>query len=217
MSELVAELVALDQVEDAGDAREDVRLDLLGRRGDRACAAESRRRHVRARPRGDRRQRRARLDRARHRQPARQRGQVEPARTARSRSASATARWPSATTGPGIDEDDLPYVFDRFYRASSARGQPGSGLGLAIVRQVAEAHGGQVTAERPDGGGTLVRLRLPPARRGLAARVAVRPAARYHAVPDKAVSAGVALRGDRSSCYSYRSRRCTADLLSSCR
>ena len=64
--------------------------------------------------------------------------------------------------GPGIDEDDLPYVFDRFYRASSARGQPGSGLGLAIVRQVAEAHGGQVTAERPDGGGTLVRLRLPP-------------------------------------------------------
>ena len=65
--------------------------------------------------------------------------------------------------GPGIDEDDLPYVFDRFYRASSARGQPGSGLGLAIVRQVAETHGGQVTAERPDGGGTLVRLRLPPA------------------------------------------------------
>ena len=40
---------------------------------------------------------------------------------------------------------------------------PGSGLGLAIVRQVAEAHGGQVTVERADGGGTLVRLRLPPA------------------------------------------------------
>src|SRR5207249_4240916 len=46
--------------------------------------------------------------------------------------------------GPGIDEQDLPYVFDRFYRASSARGLPGSGLGLAIVRQVAEAHGGGV-------------------------------------------------------------------------
>ena len=44
--------------------------------------------------------------------------------------------------GPGIDEADLPFVFDRFYRAPSARGMPGSGLGLAIVRQVAEAHGG---------------------------------------------------------------------------
>ncbi|MDQ2981018.1 MAG: HAMP domain-containing histidine kinase [Actinomycetota bacterium] len=62
--------------------------------------------------------------------------------------------------GPGIDDEDLPYVFDRFYRARSARGQPGSGLGLAIVKQVAEAHGGQVVAERPEGGGTLMRLRL---------------------------------------------------------
>ena len=62
--------------------------------------------------------------------------------------------------GPGIDEEDLPYVFDRFYRAPSARGMPGSGLGLAIARQVAEAHGGGVTAERPDGGGTLMRLTL---------------------------------------------------------
>ena len=62
--------------------------------------------------------------------------------------------------GPGIDEEDLPYVFDRFYRARSARGLPGSGLGLAIVRQVAEAHGGTVVAERADGGGTIMRLRL---------------------------------------------------------
>jgi two-component system sensor histidine kinase MprB len=62
--------------------------------------------------------------------------------------------------GPGIDEADRPYVFDRFYRAQSARGMPGSGLGLAIVRQVAEAHGGAVTAEPADGGGTLMRLRL---------------------------------------------------------
>jgi two-component system, OmpR family, sensor histidine kinase MprB len=62
--------------------------------------------------------------------------------------------------GPGIAEEDLPYVFDRFYRASDARGLPGSGLGLAIVKQVAEAHGGTVVAERPDDGGTLMRLRL---------------------------------------------------------
>jgi signal transduction histidine kinase len=62
--------------------------------------------------------------------------------------------------GPGIDEGDLPFVFDRFYRAPAARGMPGSGLGLAIVRQVAEAHGGTITAERAAGGGTLMRLNL---------------------------------------------------------
>ena len=44
--------------------------------------------------------------------------------------------------------------------ARCARGMPGSGLGLAIVRQVAEAHGGEVVAERADGGGTRMRLTL---------------------------------------------------------
>jgi two-component system sensor histidine kinase MprB len=58
--------------------------------------------------------------------------------------------------GPGIADDDLPYVFDRFYRARGARGMPGSGLGLAIVRQVAETHGGTVAAERAEGGGTRI-------------------------------------------------------------
>jgi two-component system sensor histidine kinase MprB len=62
--------------------------------------------------------------------------------------------------GPGIAEEDLPYVFDRFYRAPSARGMPGSGLGLAIVRQVAESHDGIVLAERAEGGGTRISLRL---------------------------------------------------------
>jgi two-component system, OmpR family, sensor histidine kinase MprB len=62
--------------------------------------------------------------------------------------------------GPGIADEDLPFVFDRFYRSTAARGMPGSGLGLAIVRQVAHAHGGEVTAEHAEGGGTLMRLRL---------------------------------------------------------
>ena len=62
--------------------------------------------------------------------------------------------------GPGIADEDLPYVFDRFYRARSARGMPGSGLGLAIVKQVAEAHGGEVAAEPANGGGTRITLRF---------------------------------------------------------
>ena len=69
--------------------------------------------------------------------------------------------------GPGIAEEDLPYVFDRFYRARSARGMPGSGLGLAIVRQVAEAHEGEVVAERASGGGTRMILRLRTHRVGM--------------------------------------------------
>jgi two-component system sensor histidine kinase MprB len=62
--------------------------------------------------------------------------------------------------GPGIAEADRPRVFDRFYRAAAARGRPGSGLGLAIVRQVAESHGGRVSAEPAPGGGALLRLSL---------------------------------------------------------
>jgi two-component system sensor histidine kinase MprB len=63
--------------------------------------------------------------------------------------------------GPGIADEDAPFVFDRFYRAPSARSMPGSGLGLAIVRQVAEAHGGTVCVETPADGGTRMRLTLP--------------------------------------------------------
>ena len=64
--------------------------------------------------------------------------------------------------GPGIADEDLPFVFDRFYRARSARGRPGSGLGLAIVRQAAEAHGGSVRADRAPDGGAVLRLALSP-------------------------------------------------------
>ncbi|HEX6231163.1 MAG TPA: HAMP domain-containing sensor histidine kinase [Actinomycetota bacterium] len=62
--------------------------------------------------------------------------------------------------GPGFAERDLPHVFDRFYRAASARGRPGSGLGLAIVRQVAESHGGRASALNHPEGGAVVRLEL---------------------------------------------------------
>jgi two-component system sensor histidine kinase MprB len=63
--------------------------------------------------------------------------------------------------GAGIAAEDLPHVFDRFYRAANARTLPGSGLGLAIVRQVAEAHRGTATAEAAAGGGTVISIRLP--------------------------------------------------------
>jgi two-component system, OmpR family, sensor histidine kinase MprB len=58
--------------------------------------------------------------------------------------------------GPGFKEEDIPSVFDRFYRADEARRLPGSGLGLAIVKQAAEAHGGfAVASNAPDGGAVL--------------------------------------------------------------
>ncbi|HEV3230003.1 MAG TPA: HAMP domain-containing sensor histidine kinase [Solirubrobacteraceae bacterium] len=60
--------------------------------------------------------------------------------------------------GPGFEAQDLPHIFDRFYRAGNARRMPGSGLGLAIVRQAAESHGGSVKAENADGGGALLTL-----------------------------------------------------------
>jgi two-component system, OmpR family, sensor histidine kinase MprB len=64
--------------------------------------------------------------------------------------------------GPGFKDVDLPYVFDRFYRAHEARRMSGSGLGLAIVKQAAEAHGGFAAASNaPDGGG-LVRISFGP-------------------------------------------------------
>jgi two-component system sensor histidine kinase MprB len=66
--------------------------------------------------------------------------------------------------GPGIAPDDLPHVFDRFYRSPEGRALPGSGLGLAIVRQAVERHGGTVEAAPGDpsyGGGTVLTVRLP--------------------------------------------------------
>jgi len=63
--------------------------------------------------------------------------------------------------GPGVDEHDLPHIFDRFYRGASSRARQGSGLGLAIVRQVAEQHGGSASAQNLPDGGALFTLALP--------------------------------------------------------
>jgi len=68
-------------------------------------------------------------------------------------------------TGPGIDPEDLPHIFERFYRAEKSRSRAtgGAGIGLAVVREVARAHGGEVTAESVPGRGSTFRLRLPAA------------------------------------------------------
>ncbi|QYN23190.1 HAMP domain-containing sensor histidine kinase [Amycolatopsis sp. DSM 110486] len=68
-----------------------------------------------------------------------------------------------ADSGPGIAEEDLPKVFDRFYRSSEARTLPGSGLGLSIVKQATERHGGAVYAMHAPEGGALLTIRLPGA------------------------------------------------------
>jgi two-component system sensor histidine kinase MprB len=66
-----------------------------------------------------------------------------------------------ADEGPGIAPEDLPHVFERFYRSAESRGMPGSGLGLSIVRSIAERHGGVVEAGNRPGGGAVFWLSLP--------------------------------------------------------
>jgi two-component system sensor histidine kinase MprB len=65
--------------------------------------------------------------------------------------------------GPGIPEDELPHVFDRFWRSPSARALPGSGLGLSIVARTVQQAGGEVTLAHAPGGGTVATVRLPGA------------------------------------------------------
>jgi two-component system sensor histidine kinase MprB len=73
------------------------------------------------------------------------------------------AGWHLVVTdqGPGIPPEDLPHIFERFYRAASARSMPGSGLGLAIVKRVVTSHGGTIDVTCPPGGGTRVEVVLP--------------------------------------------------------
>ena len=67
-------------------------------------------------------------------------------------------------TGPGIADEDLPYVFERFYRADRSRGRtPGSGIGLTVARELIGANGGSVEIESTGGTGTTFIVRLPSA------------------------------------------------------
>jgi two-component system sensor histidine kinase BaeS len=68
-----------------------------------------------------------------------------------------------ADDGPGLSPDELPFVFERFWRGdrSRSRDSGGSGIGLAIVRQLVELHGGTVSAESKPGEGTTFRVALP--------------------------------------------------------
>jgi two-component system sensor histidine kinase MprB len=63
--------------------------------------------------------------------------------------------------GTGVDPEDLPYVFDRFFRGTNSRGRQGSGLGLSIVRQVAEQHEGKASVTNAVDGGAIFTLHLP--------------------------------------------------------
>ncbi|WP_432478135.1 sensor histidine kinase [Nocardioides sp. GXQ0305] len=63
--------------------------------------------------------------------------------------------------GPGISEEDLPHVFERFWRSRESRAMPGSGLGLAIVARVVERHAGTVTAGHSPGGGARLTVTMP--------------------------------------------------------
>jgi signal transduction histidine kinase len=64
-------------------------------------------------------------------------------------------------TGAGINPDDLPHVFERFYKGNGSESESGAGLGLTIVKEVVERHGGTISIESTSGKGTTVSIRLP--------------------------------------------------------
>ena len=71
--------------------------------------------------------------------------------------------YPFSDNGPGVPEEDLPFIFNRFWRKdkSRARQSGGSGLGLAIARQLCEAQNGNITAENPPEGGLKITVSFP--------------------------------------------------------
>src|SRR5581483_12349749 len=79
------------------------------------------------------------------------------------------ARISVADTGIGIAPENLDYIFDRFYRVSTSRGDSGAGLGLAIVKSICHAHGGEIQVRSSLGAGTTFSVILPLAPSGSAA------------------------------------------------
>jgi len=162
LTALVADVMELARGTKPGQAKDDVRLDRLVE----DLVATARRRA------GDDVDFRADL------QPALVRGDPERISRAVSNLLGNAAKWspPGAAVevaladgvltvrdhGPGFADEDLPHVFERFYRAAAARGMSGSGLGLAIVQQAAEANGGFAEASNAEGGGALVRVSFGP-------------------------------------------------------
>ena len=158
---LVADLIELARGDEPRRESEDVRLDELVREAVARARRHAPQVHFEADARAGGGRGHPRAARARGQQPARQRGQALAARRPGRGARSTRAACACATTGPGVDPEDLPHLFDRFYRGASSRGRPGSGLGLAIVRQVAEQHGGSVHAANAPGGGAEFVLELP--------------------------------------------------------
>jgi two-component system phosphate regulon sensor histidine kinase PhoR len=66
-----------------------------------------------------------------------------------------------ADTGTGISKDDLPHVFERFFKVDKARSGEGTGLGLAIAKHIVQAHGGYIWVESEEGKGSIFGFRLP--------------------------------------------------------
>lgn len=75
--------------------------------------------------------------------------------------ASGAVRFEVRDTGVGVSPEDLPRIFERFFKADRARHSQGTGLGLAIAKHIVQAHGGEIWAEPNPGGGTIFRFMLP--------------------------------------------------------
>src|SRR5207245_10642464 len=71
------------------------------------------------------------------------------------------ARLRVLDTGPGIPAEELPHVFERFWRGARTRSVAGSGIGLTVVQRLVEAHAGSIVIDRRPGGGTVVSVTLP--------------------------------------------------------